>query len=80
MAKSASKPEGLLAALPTELSHSLFAKARLLSLAADQTLFVAGDNPCSPLCLGLEIDVANRWVAPAPATSTSGTLHNRDRA
>jgi CRP/FNR family transcriptional regulator, cyclic AMP receptor protein len=44
MAKSASKPEGLLAALPTELSHSLFAKARLLSLAADQTLFVAGDE------------------------------------
>src|SRR5260370_12958227 len=27
-----------------ELSHSLFAKARTLSLAADQTLFLAGDE------------------------------------
>jgi CRP/FNR family transcriptional regulator, cyclic AMP receptor protein len=33
-----------LAALPPELSQSLFAKARPLSLKADQTLFVAGDE------------------------------------
>jgi len=37
-------------------------------------------KPCSLLRLALEIDVANRWVASAPATSASGTLHNRDRA
>src|SRR5258708_4636175 len=44
MAKSVSRPEGLLAALPTELSQSLFARARPLSLVANQTLFVAGDE------------------------------------
>jgi CRP/FNR family transcriptional regulator, cyclic AMP receptor protein len=44
MAKSVPKPESLLAALPAELSHGLFAKARPLSLAASQTLFVAGDE------------------------------------
>jgi CRP/FNR family transcriptional regulator, cyclic AMP receptor protein len=44
MAKSVPAPESLLAAVPTELSHSLFAKARPLSLAADQTLFLAGDE------------------------------------
>src|SRR5258708_8421536 len=42
MAKSVPGPESLLAALPTELSQSLFAKARPVSLAADQTLFMAG--------------------------------------
>jgi CRP/FNR family cyclic AMP-dependent transcriptional regulator len=44
MAKSAPRPESLLAALPAELSQSLFAKARPLSLKADQILFVAGDE------------------------------------
>jgi CRP-like cAMP-binding protein len=44
MAKSAPQPESLLAALPTELSQSLFGKATSLSLAADQTLFVVGDE------------------------------------
>jgi CRP/FNR family transcriptional regulator, cyclic AMP receptor protein len=43
MAKSISR-ESLLAALPTELSHSLFAKARTLSLAANQNLFWAGEE------------------------------------
>jgi CRP-like cAMP-binding protein len=38
------RPESLLATLPTELSRSLFATARPLSLAASQTLFVAGDE------------------------------------
>jgi hypothetical protein len=33
----------------------------------------------SLLRLALELDVANRWGASAPATSASGTLHNRDR-
>jgi CRP-like cAMP-binding protein len=33
-----------LAAVPTELSHSLFAKARPVSLTASQTLFVTGDE------------------------------------
>jgi CRP/FNR family transcriptional regulator, cyclic AMP receptor protein len=44
MAKPAPRLESLLAALPAELSQSLFAKARPLSLKADQTLFVAGDE------------------------------------
>jgi len=44
MAKSVLRQESVLAALPTELSHSLFAKARSVSLAADQTLFVVGDE------------------------------------
>jgi CRP/FNR family transcriptional regulator len=44
MAESVLRPESLLAALPTELSHSLFAKARPVSLAASQTLFVTGDD------------------------------------
>src|SRR5262249_54931183 len=44
MAKSLPRPESLLATLPTEFSHRLFAKARPLSLAASQTLFVAGDD------------------------------------
>jgi CRP/FNR family transcriptional regulator, cyclic AMP receptor protein len=44
MAKSVPRPEGWLAALPTELSHRLFAKARPLSLAASRTLFVAGED------------------------------------
>ena len=44
MAKSVPRPESLLAALPAELSQSLFAKARPVSLAASQTLFVAGDD------------------------------------
>jgi CRP-like cAMP-binding protein len=44
MAKPAPRLESLLAALPAELSQSLFAKARALSLKADQTLFVAGDE------------------------------------
>ena len=44
MAKPAPRLESLLAALPPELSQSLFAKARPVSLKADQTLFVAGDE------------------------------------
>ena len=44
MAKPAPRLESLLAALPAELSQSLFAKARPISLKADQTLFVAGDE------------------------------------
>jgi CRP/FNR family cyclic AMP-dependent transcriptional regulator len=44
MAKPAPRLESLLAALPAELSQSLFAKARPLALKADQTLFVAGDE------------------------------------
>src|SRR5437764_11956275 len=44
MEKSAPRPESVLAALPAELSQSLFAKARPLSIKAEQTLFVAGDE------------------------------------
>jgi CRP/FNR family cyclic AMP-dependent transcriptional regulator len=44
MVRSIPPPDSLLAALPTELSQGLFAKARALSLAADQTLFWAGDE------------------------------------
>jgi CRP/FNR family transcriptional regulator, cyclic AMP receptor protein len=44
MAKPVPRPESLLAALPAELSQSLFAEARPVSLAASETLFVAGDE------------------------------------
>jgi CRP/FNR family cyclic AMP-dependent transcriptional regulator len=44
MAKAVSRPESLLAALPTELSQSLFVNARPVSLKADQTLFMVGDE------------------------------------
>jgi CRP/FNR family transcriptional regulator, cyclic AMP receptor protein len=43
MAKPASRPDNLLAALPAELSQGLFAKARTVSFAADQMVFLAGD-------------------------------------
>src|SRR5262249_24628425 len=44
MAKRVPRPESLLAALPTELSHSLFPRAPPASLAASEALFVAGDE------------------------------------
>ncbi len=44
MAKSGLPPENLLAALPAELALGLFAKARSVSLAADQMLFLSGDT------------------------------------
>lgn len=44
MAKPILPTESFLAALPAELSHSLFAHARDLSLGAHQTLFLAGDE------------------------------------
>ena len=44
MAKPLPRPESWLAALPTELSQSLFANARPLSIAASRTLFVSGDE------------------------------------
>jgi CRP/FNR family cyclic AMP-dependent transcriptional regulator len=44
MAKPIPRSESLLAALPTELSQSLFAKARPVSLKSDQTLFMVGDE------------------------------------
>ena len=44
MAKPVSPSQSLLAALPAELSQSLFAQARDLALPAHQTLFHAGDE------------------------------------
>jgi CRP/FNR family transcriptional regulator, cyclic AMP receptor protein len=44
MAKSILPPDNILDALPTQLSRGLFAKGRMQSLAADQTLFLAGDE------------------------------------
>jgi CRP/FNR family transcriptional regulator, cyclic AMP receptor protein len=44
MAKSIAPPESLLAALPAELSCGLFSKALRQQLAADQTLFLKGDE------------------------------------
>jgi CRP-like cAMP-binding protein len=44
MAKSTFQPENILAALPLELSRGLFARGRTVSLVADQTLFLAGDE------------------------------------
>jgi CRP-like cAMP-binding protein len=43
MAKVAPPPDDVLSALPGDLSARLFAKARTVSLDADQTLFLAGD-------------------------------------
>src|SRR5436190_20151534 len=70
MAKSAPRPESLLAALPTELSQSLFAKARPLSLAAHRTLFVAGDEGDG--CYRLEEGLVKASVA--AATGGEGIL------
>src|SRR5437763_15737482 len=44
MKKTSPQSESLLAALPAELLEGLFANARTVSLAADQTLFLAGDE------------------------------------
>ena len=44
MAKSVLTADNLLAALPAELSRGLFAKARIVSLAAGQMLFLADDE------------------------------------
>jgi CRP/FNR family cyclic AMP-dependent transcriptional regulator len=44
MAKPALRPDGMLAALPPELLQGLFDKARVSSLSAGQTLFLAGDT------------------------------------
>jgi CRP/FNR family transcriptional regulator, cyclic AMP receptor protein len=41
--KSVLPPDGVLSGLPPELSRGLFAKARTLSVAAEQMVFVAGD-------------------------------------
>src|SRR5258706_15376132 len=43
MADSIIPPENLFAELPAELSRGLFEKSRIIALAADQTLFLAGD-------------------------------------
>jgi CRP-like cAMP-binding protein len=43
MSNSSSRPADVLSALPAELSSRLFATARVISLAADETLFLAGD-------------------------------------
>jgi CRP/FNR family transcriptional regulator, cyclic AMP receptor protein len=43
MAKPMLSRDNLLTALPDELSQGLFAKARVLTLAADQMLFLSGD-------------------------------------
>ena len=43
MADSILPPENLFAELPAELSRGLFEKARIIALAADQMLFLAGD-------------------------------------
>src|SRR5258706_10796117 len=64
MAKSVSRPEGLLAALPTELSQSLFARARPLSLVADQIVVMAGDEGDG--CYRVEEGLLKASV-PAPA-------------
>jgi CRP-like cAMP-binding protein len=43
MADSIIPPENLFAELPEELARGLFEKSRTIALAADQTLFLAGD-------------------------------------
>jgi CRP-like cAMP-binding protein len=44
MAKPPLPADNILASLPSELSRGLFAKGRTQTLAADQTLFMAGDE------------------------------------
>src|SRR6266404_1399587 len=66
MAKPALRTESFLVALPTELSQSLFARARPLSLVANQTLFVAGDEGDG--CYRVEEGLLKASVA-APAGS-----------
>jgi CRP/FNR family cyclic AMP-dependent transcriptional regulator len=44
MTKAQPRPTDIISALPAELTTRLFAKARQLSLAADETLFLAGDD------------------------------------
>ena len=43
MAKPVVRPDNLLSALPAALSQGLFAKARIVSLAPDQMVFLSGD-------------------------------------
>jgi CRP/FNR family cyclic AMP-dependent transcriptional regulator len=43
MTKTPSRPTDILSALPAELAFRLFDRARPVTLAADQTLFLAGD-------------------------------------
>src|SRR5258705_6712062 len=43
MTKPQPRPTDVISALPTELSSRLFAKTRMVSLSADETLFIAGD-------------------------------------
>ena len=43
MANPPPRPTDVLSALPAQLSARLFAKARMISLGADETLFLAGD-------------------------------------
>jgi CRP/FNR family cyclic AMP-dependent transcriptional regulator len=43
MANPALPPDNVLSALPADLSRGLFAKARIVSLTADQMVFLAGD-------------------------------------
>ena len=43
MAKPALPPDNLFSALPSELSHRLFAEARVQSVRADQVVFISGD-------------------------------------
>src|SRR5438552_18854444 len=85
MAKSAPRPESLLAALPTELSQSLFAKARPLSLAAHRTLSVAGGEGDGGYRLGGGVAKAGgprapgggRHLArPAPGARAGRVAHN----
>jgi CRP/FNR family transcriptional regulator, cyclic AMP receptor protein len=44
MAKPALSADNLFSALPAELTRGLFEKARIVSLDADQTAFIAGDD------------------------------------
>ena len=43
MARPVVSPNNLFSGLPEELSQGLFTKARILSLTADQMVFLAGD-------------------------------------
>ena len=57
------KPDNLLAALPAELSRGLFAKARTVSLAAGQMLFLADDEGDG--CYRVEEGLLGHVTAPA---------------
>ena len=77
MANPTPRPTDVLSALPAELSSRLFAKARLVTLAADETLFLAGD--AGDGCYGSTTACSRRACCRRPAASASSRSSARAR-